>query len=188
MILPPYLSTEAKSFITSLLQKNPNERLGSGGFGEICAHPFFEGIDWERVQRQDTPLPHANTVHTQRTPTSRNYFDRFAYFVDGTCRSTQKRLVKRLLIAWMRSNISDSIFEMISPSCYGSVPCRGVWNHDVNGYFQFMNKDELVQHLHNEIAASPAVITIFKGMVVRVDESSVLFEGDRCICQWRAWG
>jgi len=52
------LSTHCKSFLRSLLTKDPSKRLG--GFKEnmdkdvddaeeIRAHPFFEGINWSDV-------------------------------------------------------------------------------------------------------------------------------------------
>eukprot|EP01156_Anaeramoeba_ignava_P022696 Anaeramoba_ignava/c20957_g2_i3.p1 GENE.c20957_g2_i3~~c20957_g2_i3.p1 ORF type:complete len:339 (-),score=99.22 c20957_g2_i3:315-1331(-) len=45
------LSDECKSFISGLLIKVPMLRLGSGedGFAEIKSHPFFRGIDWNKV-------------------------------------------------------------------------------------------------------------------------------------------
>ena len=57
VILPPYLSNQAKHFISSLLQKNPIDRLGSRGFDEIINHPFFNGIEWEKIRSQSFPLP-----------------------------------------------------------------------------------------------------------------------------------
>lgn len=47
--IPASLSSEAKSLIKGLLQRNPANRLGSGadGANEIKAHEFFSGIDWE---------------------------------------------------------------------------------------------------------------------------------------------
>lgn len=37
---------EAKDVISLLLQKNPFDRLGSGGAQEVKDHMFFEHIDW----------------------------------------------------------------------------------------------------------------------------------------------
>ncbi len=43
-----------------MLEKNPEKRLGSpatGGTKAIMDHPFFEGIDWERVKNRGYPPP-----------------------------------------------------------------------------------------------------------------------------------
>ncbi|XP_054714301.1 ribosomal protein S6 kinase delta-1-like [Uloborus diversus] len=51
---PSDISSDAKDFITKLLQFNPTERLGSGVYGieEIKSHPFFRTIDWESFYQQ----------------------------------------------------------------------------------------------------------------------------------------
>lgn len=36
-----------RDFITKLLIKNPDERLGANGVDEIKAHPFFKEINWD---------------------------------------------------------------------------------------------------------------------------------------------
>lgn len=38
---------------------NPAERLGCeemGGYGPLKSHPFFEGIDWEKLTEQTAPV------------------------------------------------------------------------------------------------------------------------------------
>jgi len=46
-------SAEAKDLIRGLLQRDPAQRLGSraGGVGDIKAHPFFRGTDWDLVEK-----------------------------------------------------------------------------------------------------------------------------------------
>ena len=39
------------AFLQSLLQSQPDKRLGSKS---ACSHPFFDGVDWDAVYR-DTP-------------------------------------------------------------------------------------------------------------------------------------
>lgn len=50
-----HFSTEAKSLLRGLLQRNPKLRLGSGKDDgrEIMAHPFFRSIDWARLARKE---------------------------------------------------------------------------------------------------------------------------------------
>ncbi|CAH1393247.1 unnamed protein product [Nezara viridula] len=43
---------EAKDIISSLLQQNPRDRLGTGGPHEVKEHPYFLGVDWNSLLRQ----------------------------------------------------------------------------------------------------------------------------------------
>lgn len=189
MVLPPYLSNEAKSFITLLLQKNPLERLGSKSILDIINHPFFKDIDWDVLRLQETPLPLVTSVSSDICSpiNQRNYFDTFSYYVDGTDRQAQKRQVKQFLTAWLHSDITATVFESMAPMCYGQIPYRGMRN-DVNGYFRFMSKSEFLQHCQNELSVCPEITNNLKSMTVRMEESTILFEGERCTCQWRSWG
>ncbi|KAF9946701.1 hypothetical protein BGZ72_011212 [Mortierella alpina] len=56
------ISHNAQDLIQRLLDKNPKTRLGSGPNGAeaaaaIKAHPFFKGIDFERLQTRDVTPP-----------------------------------------------------------------------------------------------------------------------------------
>ena len=44
-------SAFAKHLCKQLMAKDPKKRIGNGknGINEIKAHPFFEGIDWDKV-------------------------------------------------------------------------------------------------------------------------------------------
>lgn len=57
LTFPDYVSDVAKSFISGLLVRNPEERLGSGGTDEILRHPFFAKIDWEAFRSGTQPVP-----------------------------------------------------------------------------------------------------------------------------------
>lgn len=46
------IQPEAKSIISSLLQQNPRDRLGTGGSHEVKDHPYFYGVDWNSLLRQ----------------------------------------------------------------------------------------------------------------------------------------
>ncbi|CAL4890849.1 unnamed protein product [Urochloa decumbens] len=50
--VPEELSSEAYDLIDKLLMENPVQRLGATGAGEVKAHPFFKGINWDMLARQ----------------------------------------------------------------------------------------------------------------------------------------
>ncbi|KAF0685748.1 Aste57867_22356 [Aphanomyces stellatus] len=52
---PSFMSAEAKSLLTGLLQRKVSDRLGSGPTDgeEIKSHPFFAGLDWDQVSRKE---------------------------------------------------------------------------------------------------------------------------------------
>uniref|UniRef100_A0A7E4WAK9 Non-specific serine/threonine protein kinase n=1 Tax=Panagrellus redivivus TaxID=6233 RepID=A0A7E4WAK9_PANRE len=56
---PPGMDSEARNFIQCLLQKNPDDRLGSGptDIEELKAHPFFETINWVDLYNRNMPVP-----------------------------------------------------------------------------------------------------------------------------------
>ncbi len=51
---PEYMSPEAKDMLKRLLRKNPDKRLGAEG---MRAHPWFAGIDWDRLYRMELTPP-----------------------------------------------------------------------------------------------------------------------------------
>ncbi|XVF32370.1 hypothetical protein REPUB_Repub17cG0076200 [Reevesia pubescens] len=54
------LSAEAQDLISKLLC-NVNQRLGSKGAGEIKDHPWFQGVDWDRIYQMDAAfIPEVN--------------------------------------------------------------------------------------------------------------------------------
>lgn len=54
------LSAEAKDLISKLLC-NVNQRLGSKGAGEIKDHPWFQGVEWDRIYQMDAAfIPEVN--------------------------------------------------------------------------------------------------------------------------------
>ena len=188
VILPPYLSNHAKHFISSLLQKNPTDRLGSRGFDEIINHPFFNGIDWEKIRIQASPLP-LQCSDLSEASNQKNYFDHFSYYIDKTDRYEQKLLIKQFLIAWFHSDNQNPCFQRMDSSCYGQIPSRA--NHSQNlstCYYHFLNKTEFLQHCSKESSLYPDICSILQTFSIRLEESTILFEGERCICQWRGWG
>jgi len=51
---PSYIRPVAKTTLQSLLQRNPEKRLGAGPSGaeEVKRSPFFEGVDWKAVEQK----------------------------------------------------------------------------------------------------------------------------------------
>lgn len=49
----PVPSGLAHDLVTKLLLHDPSQRLGANGTLEIKAHPFFDGIDWDRLARRE---------------------------------------------------------------------------------------------------------------------------------------
>lgn len=50
---PQIFDNITEAFISSLLNFYPQHRLGTNGVKEIIAHPYFEGIDFEKVLNKD---------------------------------------------------------------------------------------------------------------------------------------
>lgn len=63
-------SPEARDFMQSLMTIEPNERLGSRGADEVKAHPFFEGIEWDKVTATEAAF-----IPQVSDPESTDYFD-----------------------------------------------------------------------------------------------------------------
>ena len=58
-------SPEVKSFISSLLNSDPKQRLGANGIQEIMNHPWFKGIDWANLDLLEPPfVPHIEDKHS----------------------------------------------------------------------------------------------------------------------------
>jgi len=55
--IPNNLSMEARDLITRLLDRDPEQRLGARDRNELRNHPFFAGIDWEKLERKELMPP-----------------------------------------------------------------------------------------------------------------------------------
>jgi serine/threonine-protein kinase RIM15 len=60
------MSPEAADLIKKLLVLDPKERLGTNGADEIKRHPFFKGINWDKLRTQQAPIipEHKNEIDT----------------------------------------------------------------------------------------------------------------------------
>ncbi|XP_067034024.1 ribosomal protein S6 kinase beta-1-like isoform X2 [Acropora muricata] len=59
LVLPPYLTVEAKDFLRKLLKRHPQARLGSGNDGTrpIKIHPFFRAVKWDDLYSKKVEPP-----------------------------------------------------------------------------------------------------------------------------------
>jgi len=66
LIIPRKMSEVARSFILSLLDRNPRKRLGAGPADaqELKDHQIFEGIDWNAVANRTIQMPHITSKST----------------------------------------------------------------------------------------------------------------------------
>lgn len=61
---------EVKDFMRRLLDTNPATRLGANGADEVKNHPFFEGIEWDKVTSKEAAF-----IPQISDPESTDYFD-----------------------------------------------------------------------------------------------------------------
>ena len=59
------VSPDAQDLIKSLLEANPDKRLGSSGVSEIKKHPFFKGINWSDIYTKQVRPPFVPLVRSE---------------------------------------------------------------------------------------------------------------------------
>ncbi|XP_056151194.1 protein kinase C eta type [Lampris incognitus] len=68
VVYASWLSTEAVNILKALLTKNPARRLGcvasEGGENAVIRHPFFTGLDWEKLNRRELEPPFKPRIKT----------------------------------------------------------------------------------------------------------------------------
>ncbi|ODQ65300.1 kinase-like protein [Nadsonia fulvescens var. elongata DSM 6958] len=72
---PDDMDREARSLLTGLLQRDPDQRTGSYGAQEIKSHPFFVQIDWKRLMAKKYKAPFKPAV--QSAIDTSNFDDEF---------------------------------------------------------------------------------------------------------------
>ncbi|KAH9980119.1 AGC/Akt protein kinase [Lactifluus volemus] len=72
LLFPDEVSPSARSILTSLLTRDPAQRLGVNGAEEIKRHPFFDKIDWQRLAHKKIQPPFKPSV---RSPVDVSNFD-----------------------------------------------------------------------------------------------------------------
>lgn len=73
---PFYVGRPAASLIQALLNRNPVQRLGSGGGAEVRSHGFFHNLDWDAMYRREIPPPF-NPCRNQDVYASENFEKEF---------------------------------------------------------------------------------------------------------------
>lgn len=63
-------SEQAVDFMKKLLATDPSARLGANGADEVKMHPFFSGVEWDKVTTQE-----AQFIPQVTDPESTDYFD-----------------------------------------------------------------------------------------------------------------
>ncbi|TFY83938.1 hypothetical protein EWM64_g55 [Hericium alpestre] len=63
-------SPEARDFMERLMTLDPSRRLGANGAGEVKSHPFFAGIEWDKVTSTEAAF-----IPQVTDPESTDYFD-----------------------------------------------------------------------------------------------------------------
>jgi ankyrin repeat protein len=57
LMMQDYFSDELKDLLSKLLCRDPNKRFGIYDKAEIKRHKFFNGIDWEKLERKEIKPP-----------------------------------------------------------------------------------------------------------------------------------
>ena len=57
LVLHQYFSEDLKDLLIKLLDKDPDKRFGVNDKEEIKEHPFFKGIDWEKLKNKEITPP-----------------------------------------------------------------------------------------------------------------------------------
>lgn len=52
--IPLSISKSCRDLLLRLLERDPKKRIGAL---DIRSHPFFHGVEWDRVCRRDYPAP-----------------------------------------------------------------------------------------------------------------------------------
>ena len=75
VVMPDFISLDAKDLISLLLIPNPKKRLGYGpdGSKKIKEHPFFEGINWDDAWNRKLTPPFIPDLNGE---TDLKYFDK----------------------------------------------------------------------------------------------------------------
>lgn len=57
LVIPKTLSDEARNILLKLLDRDPMQRPGAKNKMDLRNHPFFAGLDWEKLERKEIDPP-----------------------------------------------------------------------------------------------------------------------------------
>lgn len=69
------MSDDCKDFIGRCLRKDPKERLGAKGTAEVLGHPWFSGLDQQKLLSKEIPVPEDEKPVLSADPLDLRYFD-----------------------------------------------------------------------------------------------------------------
>jgi len=105
LVFPSFVSKEAQSILSGLLTRDTEKRLGSGPTGseDIKKHPFFNGIDWAKLERKEYEAPFKPNVKNERDISQ----------IDQvfTSEKPQDSLVERSALGDDQNNFKDFTYE-----------------------------------------------------------------------------
>merc|ERR1719482_2499829 len=64
---PSFMSRDARSIITALMNRQPNARLGATNTLDIQSHSFYGSLDFEALLRREIPVPAAKATPFRNT-------------------------------------------------------------------------------------------------------------------------
>ena len=76
LTFPTHVTRPAASLIAGLLNRNPQQRLGSNGGADVMRHPFFQSINWDSLYRRELTPPF-DPCRNQDVGEARNFEDDF---------------------------------------------------------------------------------------------------------------
>ncbi|CAI2355830.1 unnamed protein product [Caenorhabditis sp. 36 PRJEB53466] len=116
--LPPFLSAEAQDFLTRLLRKKVEDRLGSGpsGSNAIKSHAIFSNINWHDAYARKMQPPMIPTLQDvfspslqQYSPNTNNVFAGFTYTAPTAATEVGNTIVENDGLELMNNGQDDVI-------------------------------------------------------------------------------
>jgi ribosomal protein S6 kinase alpha-5 len=136
--MPRIFSKHTKDFITKLLNKMPNKRLGANGASEVKAHPFFESINWVDLANKRIPPPFKPSIcneldttnfaeeFTRQAPTDspaivpncENLFRGYSYiapsiiFSNNILSELDSSSISESINSWLKNSAFNQLYEV----------------------------------------------------------------------------